>query len=368
MPSDFLQIFLTLLLELISRILSQRRQARKDILKGLISFASLRDSFSFSVVFEIASTHHTVEEIPSAADPMLSNNQLKGEIHMRASYIMIIAFLLLFIGCNQSELENKNKELQQQLAAKDQYIEEVTSAINEIHNQLESIWSMENKVIQQSLAREGSKAPSQLQVKQQILSRISDIDSILAANRKKLANLQSRLKSAAIQYAGLQKMVDDLKATLEEREKTLADLQARVKTLETEVGEKTRVIAAREATIEDQSKQLSEKTRQMNTVYYVVGKKDDLKKQGIIVDEGGFLWGLLGSTSVLAGNFNSDVFQKMDKTKEAQIDVQGKIAEIIPQRDAGSYSTEETSGGRMILKITNADQFWKVNRVVIVAK
>ena len=287
---------------------------------------------------------------------------------MRTVYVVAIAILLVFTGCNNSELENKNKELQQQLAAKDQYIEEVSSAINEIHNQLESTWAMENKVIQQSLAREGSKAPSHLQVKQQILNRISDIDSILAANRKKLSNLQNRLKTAAIQYAGLQKMVDGLKATLEEREKTLADLQARVKSLESEVSEKTRVIVAREATIDDQSNQLNERTRQMNTVYYVIGKKDDLEKKGIVADEGGFLWGLLGSTTVLAGNFNSDLFQKMDKTKEAQIDVSGKIAEIIPKRDAGSFSMEETSGGHTILKIVNSDQFWKVNRLVIISK
>jgi hypothetical protein len=287
---------------------------------------------------------------------------------MRTNYLVAIAILLVFTGCNQSELENKNKELQQQLAAKDQYIEEVSSSINEIHNQLESTWAMENKVILQSFAREGSKAPSHLQVKQQILNRISDIDSILAANRKKLSNLQNRLKSAATQYAGLQKMVDGLKATLEEREKTLADLQARVKSLESEVTEKTRVITAREATIDDQSIQLNERTRQMNTVYYVVGKKDELKGKGIITEEGGVLWGLLGSTTVLAGNFNSDLFLKMDKTKEAQIDVPGKIAEIIPKRDAGSYSMEETSGGRTILKIVNSDQFWKVNRLVIVSK
>jgi hypothetical protein len=287
---------------------------------------------------------------------------------MRTSKIIAIAVLLVFTGCNQSELENKNKELQQQLAAKDQYIEEVTSAINEIHNQLENIWAMENKVIQQSLSKEGAKAPTHLQVKQQILSRISDIDSILAANRKKLANLQNRLKSASLQYAGLQKMVDDLKATLEEREKTLADLQARVQSLETQVTEKTRVIAAREATIDDQSKQLNEKTQQMNTVYYVVGKKDDLKGKGIIADEGGVLWGLFGTTTVLAGNFNADLFQKMDKTKESQIDVPGKISEVIPKRDASSFSMEETSGGHTMVKIINSDQFWKVNRVVIVSK
>jgi peptidoglycan hydrolase CwlO-like protein len=287
---------------------------------------------------------------------------------MRTSFVVAIGLLVVLAGCGQSDLENKNKELQKQLEAKDQYIEEVTSAINEIHNQLESTWAMENKVMQQSPSREGVKSASNLQVKQQILSRISDIDSILAANRKKLTSLQIRLKNAATQYAGLQKMVEGLKATLEEREKTLADLQARVKSLESEVSEKTKVIAAREATIEDQTNQLNEQTRQMNAVYYVVGKKDDLKGKGIIIDEGGIFWGLLGSTTVLASNFNADLFQKMDKTKKSQIEVAGKIAEIIPKRDAGSYSTEEMSGGKTNVKITNPDQFWKVNRLVIVSK
>jgi hypothetical protein len=292
----------------------------------------------------------------------------KGKEYMRTTFIVGAAILLLLTGCNQSELENKNKELQSQLDAKDKYIEEVTSAINEIHNQLESTWAMENKVIQQSTAKEGGKAPTQLQVKQQILSRISDIDSILAANRKKLSNLQSKLKNAAVQYAGLQKMVEDLKATLEEREKTLAELQARVTTLESVVTEKTKVIAAREATIDDQTKELNSRMTQMNTVYYVVGKKDDLEKKGIVADEGGFLWGLLGSTTVLAGNFNADLFQKMDKTKDFQIDVPGKIAEIIPKRDAGCYSVEENSAGHTIVKVLKADQFWKVNRLVVISK
>jgi peptidoglycan hydrolase CwlO-like protein len=287
---------------------------------------------------------------------------------MRTMYIASVALLLVFTGCNQSKLENENLALRKQLEAKDQYIEEVTTAIDEIHNQLESTWAMENKVLQQSQAKEGAKAPSHLQVKQQILSRISDIDSILAANRKKLSSLENRLKAAATQYAGLQKLVDNLKTTLEEREKTLAELQARVTSLESEVSEKNRVIATREATIEDQSNQLNERIRQLNTVYYVAGKKDDLKKQGIIADEGGVFWGLLGSTTVLAGDFNADLFQKMDKTKDFQIDVPGAIAEIIPKRDAGSFTTEQTSGGHTLLKIVHADQFWKVNRLVVVSK
>jgi len=287
---------------------------------------------------------------------------------MRTTLVILLALALALGGCGKAELENQNKELQKQIQAKDQYIEEVTAAINEIHNQLENTWAMEKNVMQQSSTREGSKPATHVEIKQKIISRIADIDSILTANRKKLTTLQSRLKTAATQYAGLQKMVEDLKATLEEREKSLAELQDRVKTLEGVVSEKTRVIAAREATIDEQSNELKERMLLMNTVYAAVGKRDDLKTKGIITDEGGVLWGLFGSTTVLAGNFNSDLFQKLDKTKDMQIDVPGKIDEIIPKRDTATYSQGPVTGGRTILKILKPDQFWKVNRLVIVSK
>lgn len=287
---------------------------------------------------------------------------------MRTTLVFLLALALMLGGCGKAELENQNKELQKQLQAKDQYIEEVTSAINEIHNQLENTWAMEKNVMQQSTAREGSKPATNVEMKQRIISRIADIDSILSANRKKLSGLQNKLKAAAVQYAGLQKMVEDLKATLEEREKALTDLQERVKTLEGVVTEKTRIIAARETTIEEQSSELKERTKRMNTVYVVVGKRDDLKTKGIIADEGGVLWGLLGSTTVLASNFNSELFQQLDKTKDMQIDVTGKIDEIIPKRETAAYALEPAAGGHTILKIVNPDQFWKVNRIVVISK
>ncbi len=288
---------------------------------------------------------------------------------MRTVSFVLAVIPLLLLGCGkEAELENQNQELRQQLAAKDKYIEEVTSTIDEIHNQLENAWSMEKKVVRQTTTMEGAKTRIHAEIKQQVFNLIANIDSVLAANRKKVTNLQHRLNAASIQYAGLQKMVDDLRRTIEEREKSIAELQARVQGLEGEVSAKAQVIAVQDTTIRNYSRQLSHQTTQLNTVFYVVGNRNELKGKGIISDEGGILWGLLGSTTVLATDFDGEYFQRMDKSTDMTIVVPGAIDQIIPKRDVNSYAEEQTTDGHTILRIVRPDAFWRENHLVIVAK
>ena len=62
---------------------------------------------------------------------------------MRVLASITVVLSVLMLGCDSgkvTELENKNKDLASQLVTKDKYIEEVTSTMNEIHDQLESAW------------------------------------------------------------------------------------------------------------------------------------------------------------------------------------------------------------------------------------
>ncbi len=288
---------------------------------------------------------------------------------MRTISILFAAIPLLILGCSkQAELENQNQDLRKQMAAKDQYIDEMTSMINEVHAQLENAWLMEKKVVKRTTSAEGEKTLVHADVRQQVFQLISDIDSMLSANRKKVSYLQHRLNVSTTQYAGLQKMVDDLKNTIAEREKSVADLQSRVEGLEGEIIAKNNVIAVQDTTIRDYTRQLNTKTTQLNTVYYVAGKRKDLKGKGIITDEGGVLWGLLGTTTVMTSNFDGEYFQTLDKSTDSTIDVEGTIDQIIPKRDPGSYAEERLSEGHTVLRITNPDTFWRERHLVIVSK
>lgn len=289
---------------------------------------------------------------------------------MRTVSFWIIAVSLFAVGCDdgkRAELEMKNKDLSSALATKDQYVDEMTSSINEIHNQLEAAWSMEKKLMRQTNSEEGGRTLTQAELKQKILSRISDINATLAQNRKRVVDLQHRLNDANTRYTGIEGMVSGLKKTLEEREQSLADLNAHVQSLAVQVRQNAEIIAVRDSTIQQQKTILKRQTDWMNTVFYVVGKRGELKDKGIITNQGGFLWGLLGSTTVLTTTYDGDYFQMMDKSAQSEIEIPGTVDEIVPSRDESSYTKASTADGHTILTITNPDNFWRESRLVIIA-
>ena len=284
---------------------------------------------------------------------------------MRTTTVLLMVFFLALTGCTdrkeQEELLKKNAELKNELAARDHFIDEVTATINEIHDALEVTMAKEKNVVRETTKPEGKAAQTPLQMKQQILTRISDMHSTIMESKKKIAALQRKLDEAGVQFAGLQKMVDDLKTQLEAREQSILQLQASVESLKGEVREKVAVIAAREQTIDEQ-------TRELNKVYFVAGTKDELRQKGIITKEGGFPFGLFGSTIALGTKFNPADFRGLDKTKDMTIEYTGVVEEIVPKRDTSWYKISQLQGGKGMLRITDPSNFWKQNRVVIVTE
>jgi hypothetical protein len=282
---------------------------------------------------------------------------------MRTTIAFLIAFSFIIAGCGKSreqiEMEKQNAQLKQELASKDVFVEDVTSAINDIHNKLESTWAMEKNVMRQNATVEEGKALSQADLKARIISRISNIATILTENRQKISDLQRKLAEQKTRYTGLSQMVDDLRKSLDDREKTIAQLQTQVLNLEGDISSKVQIIAARDVIIEHQ-------TKQINTAYYVVGKKGELKEKKIISREGGILWGLFGTTTVLTNTYNEGEFTPLDKSKDMRIEVAGTIDEIVPDRDPASYTKEEKPNHHTLLTITKPESFWRENHLAII--
>lgn len=272
---------------------------------------------------------------------------------------------VLLLGCNTKEEELQKKldqtqtersTLQQNIAERDKYIEEVMQSVNEVYTDLEQARAKEGKLLKGAGSKEGSGQPAVVDTRQKVLHDISDIGLVLKENRKKIADIQHRLRLEHNKIAALDTLISNLKVSLQEREQSIAQLQAQVQGLENTVAEKTRVIEQKDNVIDQQQ-------RNMNTGYYVVGTKDELKKKGIITDEGGFLWGLLGSTTVMASDFDKSNFTPIDKTKGDPIHVDGKIEEILPRRNQNFFATDEQGSS---LKIVSPDRFWQNNYLVIV--
>jgi hypothetical protein len=289
---------------------------------------------------------------------------------MRIIISFIIVFSFILAGCGkspeQTEMERQNAQLKQELASKDRFVEDVTSTINDIHNKLENTWALEKNILRRNPTFEEGKMLSGPDMKAKIMDRISTISSILSENRKKVALLQQKLAESKTQYAALSKMADDLKITLDDREKSIAMLQTQVMNLQSEVTSKTQVIAARDETIAERDAAIENQTKQINTVYYVAGKKGELKEKNIVSREGGILWGLFGTTTVLTNKFNEGDFTPLDKSKDRLIEVAGIVDEIVPERDPESYTKEEKPDHRTLLTITKPEIFWRESHLAIV--
>lgn len=285
-----------------------------------------------------------------------------------ARIAIAVVCITLVMGCN-----DKSDELQKQLAQsqsdeasskqllteRDKYIEEVMGAINDVYKDLETARVKEGRLMKQSKGAEWNAQTENVDTRQKLLTDIGDIGSTLKENRKRIGALQVRMKKYNFQIASLDSLVSNLKTSLQEREESIAQLQSKVQGLEASVAEQTKTIQDREMTIDDQQ-------RKLNTAFYVIGTRSELKKKGIISDEGGFLWGLLGSTTVVAKDADPSEFNTLDKSKEQTIHVQGRIEEILPHRNEAVFATAEKDNNSSDLTIMSPDRFWRSNYLVIV--
>lgn len=288
---------------------------------------------------------------------------------MKTRWLLVVFFGVPLLGCDHtkeeqlqvqvSQLQGEQMSLQQNLSDRDKYFEEVMHSVNEVYADLERTRIKEGQLAERAGGTETPAQISDASSRQQLLNNIGEIGKTLMANRKKIAELQSKVQASMGELTGLNKLVENLKQSLREREQSIAMLETRVQGLETTVTEKARAIAEKDSMIDDQQKT-------MNTAYMIIGTRKELKEKGVISNEGGFLWGLLGSTTVLASGVDRSLFTPVDKRKEQSVSVNGKIDEVLPHRDENLFATAQPVENNSVLTIVQPDKFWQDRYLVIV--
>ncbi len=288
---------------------------------------------------------------------------------MKSSALLAILCSLLIVGCSNKEREEQlqgqltqasivRDSLQQSLAQRDQYLDEVMKTVTDVYADLEKTRVKEHKLMP-SGSQEHPRVMT-ANTRQQLLTSVNEIGSALKDNQKRITDLQARLKSSHVESAKLNQLIETMKSDIQTREQEIAQLKSNLEGLTASVSEKTHIIQAKDSVIGDQQKKL-------NTVYYIAGTRDELKEKGIITRNGGFLWGLLGSTDVLTGSIDTAQFTPIDKTSEQTIHLQGKVDEILPQRSPDTYvESDNTDQKNSDLQITEPNKFWQHKYLVVV--
>lgn len=292
------------------------------------------------------------------------------------SIVMLTLAAVILVGCNDgkrtelekdvADMEKETSLLRQDIAARDKYVDDIMNSVNQVYTSLEQSKSKELKLYKKAKDIEGQRRVNSGDIRRSVLDQIAAITSDLKQNRQKIAGLQRKLHNAEVKYSSLEEMVQSLNLTLMDREHSIASLEDQVKNLEGTVAEKTRMIGEKETLLGQKETVIEDQQNRLNTVYYIVGTKDELKQRGIITKEGGFLWGLLGSTTVISSAADPSEFKTLDLTKNPAIPVDGKVVDIIPKRTEESFTVDQGTGGTGYVMIKRPDKFWRDKYLVIV--
>lgn len=277
-------------------------------------------------------------------------------------YIFIIMALPLFFSCGnngQSEedrikdsLNTANSDLKGQVNKKDSTIESFIRSFNQIQDNLDQIKEKE-KLIDNS-SKEGDVKNKE----DQIVSDIQMIYQLMDQNKKKIANMNAKLKKSNMKIDELQKMLTRLTAQIEEKDGQIADLKNQLEKMNVE-------LSNLQTTFEEEKQESELKTEKLNTVYYAFGTSKELIKQGVLTKEGGFIG--IGKTAKLKNDFNKSYFTKTDASVTSEIVLACKKAKVITNHPTDSYKFEGEQGKKIEkLLITNSDAFWSASKYLIV--
>ena len=279
-------------------------------------------------------------------------------------YFFLFVTITIFFSCNTTneestgevnpeteKLSQENKRLMEESSRKDSAIGSFMRSFNEIEENLSSIKEKEKGI---SLSTKNAELNQS--TKDQIVEDINAINQLLIKNRDKISTLNKLLKKSNIRIAELDKMIQGLSKQIEEKDTEIASLQNQLSEAHVALKHMFEEISAKTTEVDEQIEKL-------NTAYYAFGNSKELKEQGVITKEGGFIG--IGKTDKLMENFNKNYFTKIDITKTTVISLYSKKAKLVTSHPSGSYMFEGQGKVDKLL-ITNAQEFWSISKYLVI--
>ena len=205
--------------------------------------------------------------------------------------------------------------------------------------------------------------------KKQLRDDIVLIQQSINKHKKRLEDLEKRLKQSTNYNSKMEKTIANLKQQLDEQQKTINNLteqlaaaHVQIKNLNQSVDSLNTVnktVTKEKETAQEENKQLTNEVNNLNTCYYVIGSNKELKANKII--ESGFL----RKTKILQGDFEMSYFTKADRRTLNEIPLHSKKAQLMTNHPKDSYEIVDNDGVKT-LHILNANRFWEKSNFLVV--
>lgn len=279
-------------------------------------------------------------------------------------WIIILALLLpLAWGCKQKEikgLQDENSRLLAETLKKDSTINLLFQSFNEIEENLEMIKA------KQAVISQDTKGNPELSgnTRDRINDDIQVINELMIANKKKIAQLNKKLKDANLKMDEFQKTIDRMTKQIEEKENEINTLKENLVKMNFKVEELNARVDTLTASGKHKDEVIESKISELNTAYYVFGTTKELKEKGIITKTGGFIG--IGRDKKLIDNFNKTYFTRIDITKVLEIPLNCKKAKLITSHPSDSYKFEGKEKAVEKLLISDPAKFWEASKYMVI--
>ena len=260
-----------------------------------------------------------------------------------------------------AQMDNERMSFNEQLNVRDSTINDWLQTFTEVEENLNVIKQKENLITVNSSGEvEFSRAR-----KDQILQDMKTINSLIDDNRKKIASLNARLKNSGRDIKSLKEMIATLESKVKNYENDIAGLKQELQQKNVEIDQLNLLASDMRSTITEQNETITSQTDEMNKVFLASGTYKDLKEQGIVSKEGGFLG--IGRTESLTQNIEDSLFAQVDKSEFKLIPVDSKEVKLVTEHPTDSYEIVHDTGEKIAyIEIKDPDQFWKISRYAVV--
>ncbi|MBR5092854.1 MAG: hypothetical protein IKX32_05225 [Bacteroidales bacterium] len=281
--------------------------------------------------------------------------------------ISMAAVALAFTACNQKELDSRQAKidsLQGVVDSKDAEIDGLFEMLNEIEDNLAMINSKYTSV--QEMRRNSTEG--NVNQKQQIAEQMTSIEDMMAANKKKIAQLSSQVSSLNKKNADLQGYIERLEERAAAQEQQINDLLTELENSKVVIKGLNKNVDDLTASNQEKDSYIARQIADANRAYYIVGSYSELKESGIVNKTGGFIG--IGRKQGTVADMNTELFNEIDRTKVTTIAIGKKKAVLITQHPENSYelvADPEESGVTAYLRILNPTQFWKYTDYLVVS-
>ncbi len=281
--------------------------------------------------------------------------------------LSLVAAIMAFVSCNQKELEQSKVTIDSLygiISNKDAEIDGLFTMLNEIEDNLSMINSKYSSV--QELRRNSTEGSYDR--KKEITEQMSAIESIMAANKEKIAQLNSRVGNLGKKNTDLQAYITRLEERSAEQEKQISELLSELENNKVVIKGLNKDVSDLTASNQEKDQYIAQQLAAANRAWFIVGSYSDLKDAGIVTKTGGFIG--IGRKQGTVADMNTEGFTEIDRTKVTTITINRKKPQLITQHPDNSYelvADEEDSGITAYLRILNPAQFWKYTDYLVVS-